>query len=250
MRAAEDPRRELVVAAREINPAPVVGGIGLLVAGILLGAVVVGEGARGTGELALDVSISGAHDGVLTPIALAISIVLGPVVGPLLLLVGGLAVATRNRSAALVLVVTTIIAWLSVGVGKVIYARQRPPGAVVHALSVEVGRDSFPSGHVAFAVALVGGGILALHVAGRRTRWAWVLGVVLAVTVAASRLYLGVHYLGDVVASFLFAGGTMLVLAAVVVTLDRHQLLPGTRRGDAALSPGRATGEPGPPRTR
>ncbi|MEO6882367.1 MAG: phosphatase PAP2 family protein, partial [Mycobacteriaceae bacterium] len=203
-----------------------------------------------TGELALDVTISGVHDAVLTAISLAISVVLGPVVGPLLLLVAGVLVATRNRAAAIVLVVTTIIAWLSVGVGKVIYARQRPPGAQLHALSVELGRDSFPSGHVAFAVAVAGGAILALHVAARPTRWAWILGVALAVTVAASRLYLGVHYLGDVVASFLFAGGTMLVLSAVVVALDRHRLLPGTRRGDAALSPGRAAEEPGRPRTR
>lgn len=250
MRAAADQRHDLVAAAREVSPAPVVGGFGLLLAGILLGAVVVGEGARRTGELALDVSISGVHDGVLTAIALTISVVLGPVIGPLLLLVAGLAVATRNRAAALVLVATTIIAWLSVGVGKVIYARQRPPGAEVHALSVELGRDSFPSGHAAFAVAVVGGTILALHVAGRRTRWAWILGAAFALTVAASRLYLGVHYLGDVVASFLFAGGTMLVLAAIVVTLDRHRLLPGTRRGDAVLSPGRAAGEPGRPRRR
>lgn len=250
MRAAEDRRHELVAAARDVSVRPVVGGIGLLIAGIVLGAVVVGEGARRTGEVALDVSISGLHDTVLTAIALTISVVLGPVIGPLLLVVGGLFVATRNRAAALVLVATTIIAWLSVGVGKVIYARPRPPGAEVRALSVELGRDSFPSGHTAFAVALVGGSILALHVAGRRTRWAWILGVTFAITVAASRLYLGVHYLGDVIASFLFAGGTMLILAAIVITLDRHQLLPGTRRRGTALSPGHASGQPGRPRRR
>ena len=57
--------------------------------------------------------------------------------------------------------------------------------------------------------------VAALVLTGRRTRLAWLIGLPVVAAVGVSRLYLGVHYLTDVVASVLFAGASVL-LAAVV----------------------------------
>lgn len=68
----------------------------------------------------------------------------------------------------------------------------------------EPGTDSFPSGHVALASALA----IAVFLLARGTRWqrpAATLGITVAVAVAFSRVYLGVHHPTDVAASFLTA---------------------------------------------
>jgi undecaprenyl-diphosphatase len=72
--------------------------------------------------------------------------------------------------------------------------------------------DSFPSGHVCFAVTLA----FALYFLAHGTRGAKVVaiaGAATAVIVAWSRLYIGVHYPTDVAASFL-AGSAAVVLLA------------------------------------
>ena len=57
----------------------------------------------------------------------------------------------------------------------------------------DIGRQGFPSGHVI----LISGlwlGIALLF----RNRWLWFIGIVLVILTMLSRIYLGVHYLGDV----------------------------------------------------
>jgi len=71
----------------------------------------------------------------------------------------------------------------------------------------------FPSGHAQMAVCLWGG--LAVNL---RKRWAWIAAAVLAVLTAFSRLYLGVHFLGDVLGG-LAIGSVLLFLYAGVVRI-------------------------------
>ena len=81
-------------------------------------------------------------------------------------------------------------------------------------LAPETGSNSFPSGHVSFAVALG----FALYFLARGTRWAKVTAVaaaVMALVVAWSRLYIGVHYPTDVAASFLAASAAVVLLAGL-----------------------------------
>ncbi len=193
----------------------------LLGAGLLLGYVLMRLGAPHTGELALDEYLGAHHLAVLDEVAVGLAILFGPVAAPIALLAVSLLVWRRHRPAAITLFVVTVVGWLSVGVGKLVFHRARPPYALVHALAFEGKADSFPSGHAAFGFALLFGIVLALRVARRRTWPAWLIGVPVALGVAASRLYAGVHYLGDVVAAPLFAGGAVALLIAAWFTIPR-----------------------------
>lgn len=191
---------------------------GLLIgsAGLLVGAVVTGEGARHTGELSLDVWISQHRDSAVTGLGAVVQTAFGPMVAPLILLAVCAALWwRRERVTAAVVALLTIPGWFSVEAGKLLFHRARPPAAVVHALVHETAPDSFPSGHVAFAAALVAALAVALHQCHPARGWVYALGVPLVALVAACRIAVGAHYLGDVLASPLFATGTILVLASL-----------------------------------
>lgn len=111
--------------------------------------------------------------------------------------------------------------WLTTLVVKSVVAQPRPSTAgLPHPLHVSPATLSFPSGHVVFAAALTTALLLAC-----RARWSavtvGVVGGVLTLIVAWSRLYVGVHYVTDVVGgvlngvagAILFAGLWNLVFA-------------------------------------
>lgn len=98
----------------------------LLAGGLGVGAVVSDMGASRTGELGLDVSLSHHRDALLTWLADAVTVVLGPVVAPLLLVALTALVWRRHRPAAITLCAATVVGWLSVGVGKLLFQRARP----------------------------------------------------------------------------------------------------------------------------
>ncbi|MDN5767047.1 MAG: phosphatase PAP2 family protein [Humibacillus sp.] len=188
----------------------------LLAVGLVLGFTVTSIGARNTGELSLDVDIAGHRDGVLIALARFVNVGIGPVVAPILLVIGCAFLWRRSRFAAVSVVGLTIAGWLSVELGKALVHRARPPITTVHALVVETKPDSYPSGHTAFAAALVFAVAVTLILLGRPIRTVWWVGVPFIVLVAGSRLYLGAHYLTDVIASVIFAGGTVLVVLAIL----------------------------------
>lgn len=193
----------------------VVWGIALLGVGLALGFAVTAAGASRTGELGLDVLLSGHRDRLLTAAAQVVDVGLGTRVAPVLLLVGCGLVWTRDRFAAVTIGVLTVVGWLSVEIGKVLVHRPRPPAAAVHALVAETAADSYPIRDTAFAAATVFAVVAALVLTGRSTRVALVVGLPIVAVVALSRLYLGAHYLTDVVASVVFAGASVLVVTAL-----------------------------------
>lgn len=144
-----------------------------------------------------------------------------------LIVAGGIMRVAYNRwreslflFAALVcqLVVFKLTAW--------IVARPRPD---VPQLDNFPPRQSFPSGHVAAAVALYGGiaVVLALH-ARRRAHAAawWALLLIVPVAVAISRVYRGMHHPSDVVASFVVGLGCLWILRrAMLLRAEPREVL-------------------------
>jgi membrane-associated phospholipid phosphatase len=89
---------------------------------------------------------------------------------------------------------------------------------------------SFPSGHASVSLAVYGtiGYILARHASTRRKQFAALAGAaVLVLSIGFSRLYLGVHYLSDVIAGFSLG----LAWVALCVVLLHLRLRLRTRRG-------------------
>ena len=157
------------------------------------------------------------------------------VLAPLVLAVGGLfLIRSRNWRPGLKLAVALggAIAWSDLA--KVLVERQRPPA------SVWIGQYpgwAYPSGHATQAIATWG--MLAVVVsAGRapRTRaWLWATATLLALMVGISRVYLGAHWLTDVlggwalgacwlaivVAASLWMGGSAPAGEAHIATTER-----------------------------
>lgn len=158
-------------------------------------------------DMSVDAELSHDHTPPLTGIALVINAVFSPPGGVLMIAALCLYLLLVRRSPVNAVATGLVAAggWVSSELFKVVVARHRPDStALFNPLIPEPGTDSFPSGHTALAAALA----IALFLLARGTRWqrpAAVLGVLLVVAVALSRVYLGVHYPTDVVASFLTA---------------------------------------------
>lgn len=73
---------------------------------------------------------------------------------------------------------------------------------------------SFPSGHATISAGIALLLILLVH--GSLRPLAWVAGLCFAGIVASARLYLGVHYLADVLGGFLATGGAALLVSGII----------------------------------
>lgn len=89
---------------------------------------------------------------------------------------------------------------------KFLVNRERPDSAIAYYIETS---KSFPSGHAAISVAFFGFLIyyLVRHLTKRyQKNLVIILGVLLILLIGFSRLYLGVHYLSDVLGGFLIGG--------------------------------------------
>jgi undecaprenyl-diphosphatase len=156
-------------------------------------------------DLSVDAALSHDHTPPLTAVALFINVAFSPTAGVAMIAAICLFLLLVRRSPVNAVATGLVAAssWVSSELFKLVVARHRPDStALFDPLTPEPGTDSFPSGHTALAVALA----IALFLLARGTRWQWpvlVMGAAVAVTVALSRVYLGVHYPTDVAASFL-----------------------------------------------
>jgi membrane-associated phospholipid phosphatase len=211
-------RKELQVSAITFGSrAPVARflatGAALTLAAWGLGLTVTRIGASATGELSLDLFLARHRSVALSQIALVIDVLLGVSVAPIVLLtIAGLVGKLWHWVAGALVVVVTGVGWVAAAVGKLLVHRSRPPGGVLHALVSETGIDSYPSGHTAFAAGLLASAVLIAYIFGRSAIRTAVLGLPGLVVVGVSRLYLGVHYIADVLGSCLIASASTLLL--------------------------------------
>ncbi|MFF2031349.1 phosphatase PAP2 family protein [Arthrobacter sp. NPDC058192] len=214
-----------------------------LLLGLLLAASVLALGlaaqltpGMSAAELGVDQDLSQHHAAALTAVAMILNVVFGPVAGLALIGVAALGIWLFRGGLAKAVAFGLVASSGSVASEffKIIVARQRPnPALLFDPLAPETGSNSFPSGHVSFAVALG----FAVYFLARGTRWAKVTAIAaagLALIVAWSRLYIGVHYPTDVAASFLAASAAVVLIAGLW-----NRALP---RVADRLSPHSATG--------
>lgn len=124
---------------------------------------------------------------------------------------GWLWIRQGRRRDALVVAVVTAGAGLLVAVFKPIVGRVRPPEEF--RLVTET-NQSFPSGHALASIAVLGV-LAAVFLAPVSARWPRRAGYVViglfVVAIGASRLYLGVHWVTDIVGGWLVGAGWLLL---------------------------------------
>jgi membrane-associated phospholipid phosphatase len=142
------------------------------------------------------------------------------------LAVGSLAAAVtwrRCRAVGVALLVATFSRPLLEAAIKLLISRDRPDFDRL----VQGTGYSFPSGHVMAAVALWGLMPLVVSLYTRR-RWLWWASVVvsggLILGIAASRVYLGVHWFSDVTGGLIV--GTFFLLGVETVLVRQHARYP------------------------
>ena len=124
----------------------------------------------------------------------------------------------RLRTAAAAVLVT-MGASLAVNAIKVLIARPRPTLSDVIATA---NGYAFPSGHSAQGVAAYGfvAYLITRRLSDRRRRAVvWALAAVVAALIGFSRVYLGVHWLTDVLGGFLVAGVWLVLVLTTISTI-------------------------------
>jgi membrane-associated phospholipid phosphatase len=149
--------------------------------------------------------IAASRVGWLVSVSLALDWVFSP---PIALIVGVIAtgsvfLATRSWVTVLHFALLVLGTWLSSEVIKIIVHRPRPTAKLADTLVPNPDPDSYPSGHVCFAVGL-GLAFFVLAIRSRVRVIIAVLAILLALITAASRVYLGIHYPTDALASLVF----------------------------------------------
>lgn len=198
-------------------------GAGLVVV-LLVGLVVAPLRAWTTAELSVVRWLSAHHTPALDAVTGVIGTLASPPVGLGLLVVlcaaGARLVGVRRA------VVLLGVAGLTLAGGivlKVLVHRPRPDVALLASPPPVDTSFGYPSGHTTVAAVLV---LTALALLGGRRSRLWApVGVLLAVVVAASRVYLGAHYPLDVVAALVYAVSAFTLASALVTTTPAQRAL-------------------------
>ncbi len=111
----------------------------------------------------------------------------------------------RRLDAVVYLLCTVPLGWYISTLLKSAIGRQRPQGVNLVPLPTD---RSFPSGHTV-AAALMCGALAVIVILNVKSpaakKWVIAIGLAIPVLVAFSRVYLGVHWFGDVVGAWLYA---------------------------------------------
>lgn len=195
-------------------------------AGLLMGLVVVALQVRQSGWLVdVDNVVTDWLVGHRSPAADHVALLVTNAFGPAITACAAVLVAAvavfrfHSYLSALIVVVTIGGASVLCTAMKLLLKRSRPPIGIQETLETDY---SMPSGHVTGTVALFGVLVVVVGLGRGKavSRWLGFAAAVVVVAVALSRLYLGVHWLTDVLA------GMLLGSAAVVTgTTTLHGLI-------------------------
>jgi membrane-associated phospholipid phosphatase len=137
---------------------------------------------------------------------------------------------TRDLRPLITLGLATLLLNASVGLVKTVIGRLGPlqlGPAAVHPGASTVFTDGtiFPSGHAANAVVTWGVLVWLAH----RHRWSWAVAAgLLAGSVGAATIYLGTHWVSDVLAGWAAGGLVLMAVPALTPVVDRLARAPGS----------------------
>lgn len=134
------------------------------------------------------------------------------------LLVLGLVVEGRRRAAGWLGVTIVLGGLLGIG-AKLVYTRPRPVWEVP---ITTISGYSFPSGHATNSVVFVGVLLVVFGMTVRR----WLAAFAFVLVVGLDRMFLGVHYLSDVVGGWAFGAGLVLVMLGLWPPVPLASVLP------------------------
>ncbi|MEI7579543.1 MAG: phosphatase PAP2 family protein [bacterium] len=126
----------------------------------------------------------------------------------------------RKRIFPILMGTTVVVNFMIVEVVKLIIARPRP--LVINALVLE-DSFSFPSGHALIAITFYGMLILYLCLKLKSSFLkviTFLTGILLILAIGFSRIYLGVHWLSDVTASFLIGSCWLIFVSLLAINLE------------------------------
>ena len=148
-------------------------------------------------------------------------------VWPVRLLVSGILAWQRRWAAVAAWWLAIAASEPLIGILKALYNRPRPPEALV-----ETSLASFPSGHAVVGAVLAISLVIAFVHAGPQRRNLEIVAGVFALFMAGSRVYLGAHWLTDVIAGVALGAGCAIGAAAAVHWWTEHR--PGRDSEDQA----------------
>jgi undecaprenyl-diphosphatase len=193
---------------------------------VAVGFVVVNAPGWSTFELSALQDLSRAHSPVATTIALALNWTFAANQAAVIIAATALIVAltTRSTTTTAIFLALVILPWLGSAGIKALIHRPRPnPALLADPILGTLHSFSYPSGHTTISAALG----LAIVVTIRSGRWRRIVTVatgVVVLAVAWSRVYLGVHYVTDVVAAMVYTTAAVTLLAALSRGLRRREV--------------------------
>lgn len=210
---AEGPHRShLLLASHRIAMAAA---LGILLVSLALLIVMAFDGGMEQGQRVDDAVRDAFQSAQVAPLEWIANIlsIMGAwyVTWPLRFGVGAFLAIRRRTEALWAWVLAIAIYEPLVGVLKGIYERPRPPDP-----QVAVTGFSFPSGHAVVGAAVAIGLVIVLVPAGRKRRNLEVLAGLFAFFMAASRIYLDVHWFTDVLAGTGLGAAVMIGVPATV----------------------------------
>lgn len=199
----------------QVWPAVLVAVLALVVVAVA-GFLFVAFPAWSAAEVKIVAAVQGAQNGFFDLVALTIDVVFGVKGAAFVALIVLAVVFALRRSWRLTIRfgLLVLVPWIVVEILSYLLMRPRPdPDLLAPIITSGAATYSFPSGHVAFAAALVCA--VAFLLAHGKLRLFWVIfGALVVLVVAWSRVYLAVHYPTDVIAA-------MFLVPFISVAVDR-----------------------------